>query len=567
MAFLLTPGVNISEYSITTIVPGVDTTEGAYVGFFDWGPINDIQSASNELELVAQVLTPDINTYPHFFTCSNFLAYTNKLKYVRADAAGLVNASANNSGLKILNRDDYQQNYTNGANTYGAFAAKWKGAAGNSLKVSLWASPDTLSFGFWNYNGYFTGPPDTSSYVANLGGRNDEMHVAIIDVNGRFSGVANTVLEKFAFVSKASDAKNQDGTSNYYVNVINDRSNYIWWLSHPADGPGWANSANWGSAALNTNFGIGDNVAYTRAFANGAYATPTSGNTEIAYDLFNNPDVVDASLMMTGSHPTAVGNYVISNIAEVRKDLVVFVSPQQSSVVFNHLNEVDDVITDRQAYGSSSYAIMDMNYKYQYDKYNDVNRWVPLNGDIAGITARSDFTRDPWVSPAGFNRGQIKNVVKLAWQPSPSDQADLYSSGINNVMTFKNQGPILFGDKTLLTKPDAFDRINVRRLFIVLEKAISTSAKYSLFEINDAFTRAQFVSMVEPFLRDVKGRRGIYNFKVVCDETNNTGQVIDSNRFIGDIYIKPARSINWIQLNFVAVGTDVDFNIVVGKFG
>jgi phage tail sheath protein FI len=227
---------------------------------------------------------------------------------------------------------------------------------------------------------------------------------------------------------------------------------------------------------------------------------------------------------------------------------------------------MDDVIAFRNLLPSSSYATMDSGYKYQYDKYNDVNRYVAMNGDTAGLMARTDDERDPWYSPAGFNRGQIKNVLRLSYNPPKAQRDQLYKSGINPVNTFPGQGTILFGDKTLLAKPSAFDRINVRRLFIVLEKAISIAAKFTLFEFNDEFTRAQFRNLVEPFLRDVQGRRGIYDFRVVCDETNNTGEVIDGNRFVGDIYIKPARAINFIQLNFVAVRTGVEFSEIVGNF-
>jgi phage tail sheath protein FI len=209
---------------------------------------------------------------------------------------------------------------------------------------------------------------------------------------------------------------------------------------------------------------------------------------------------------------------------------------------------------------------MDSAWKYQYDKYNDVYRWVPLNGDIAGLCARTDLERDPWFSPGGFSRGQIRNSIKLSWNPTQTERDDLYIKGVNPVVTFPGEGTVLFGDKTLLSKPSAFDRINVRRLFIALEKTIARASRSSLFEFNDQFTRAQFVSIVEPYLRDVQGRRGITDFRVVCDETNNTAEVIDRNEFRGDIYIKPARSINYIQLNFVAVRTGVSFEEIVGRF-
>jgi phage tail sheath protein FI len=245
---------------------------------------------------------------------------------------------------------------------------------------------------------------------------------------------------------------------------------------------------------------------------------------------------------------------------------VVFLSPPKSNVVDNAGSETTAITTYRNTLTSSSYAVLDSNWKYQYDKYSDVYRWVPMNGDVAGLCARTDLERDPWFSPGGLNRGIIKNVIKLAWNPTKTNRDDLYVKGINPVVSFQGEGTVLFGDKTLLSKPSAFDRINVRRLFIVLEKSIARAARFSMFEFNDQFTRAQFVSLVEPFLRDVQGRRGITDFKVVCDDSNNTGEIIDRNEFVGDIYIKPARSINFIQLNFVAVRTGVSFDEVVGKF-
>ena len=242
--------------------------------------------------------------------------------------------------------------------------------------------------------------------------------------------------------------------------------------------------------------------------------------------------------------------------------VVVFISPPDTSVINNAGSEATSIVTFRDTLTSSSYAVLDSGWKYQYDRYNDVYRWVPLNGDTAGTTVRTDFVADPWFSPAGFNRGQIKNVVKLAYSPSKTDRDTLYKKGVNPVVSFPGNGTVLFGDKTLLAKPSAFDRINVRRLFIVLEKSIATAAKYQLFEFNDGFTRAQFKNLVEPFLRDVQGRRGITDFKVVCDESNNTGEVIDGNEFVADIFIKPARAINFIQLNFVATRTGISFETV-----
>jgi phage tail sheath protein FI len=282
--------------------------------------------------------------------------------------------------------------------------------------------------------------------------------------------------------------------------------------------------------------------------------------------LFANPDAVSISLIVSGPGNATVAGHLISNIAEVRKDCLVFLSPTRASVIDNIGSETTSIITYRDSLTSSSYSVMDSGYKYQFDKYNDVYRYVPLNGDIAGACARTDLERDPWFSPGGLNRGIIKNVVKLAWNPNKTDRDNLYVKGINPVVSFQGEGTVLFGDKTMLSRPSVFDRINVRRLFIVLEKSIASAARSSLFEFNDQFTRAQFVNLVEPYLRDVQGRRGITDFRVVCDESNNTPNVIDANQFVGDIYIKPARSVNFIQLNFVAVRTGVSFEEIVGRF-
>ena len=569
MAFQLSPGVNVSEIDLTTIVPAVGTTEGAFAGNFAWGPVNEIVSVSNEIELVDRFGKPTSNNFESFFTAANFLSYARNLRVVRAgNTTSALNATAN-GGIAILNRDQYESEYLDlsAANTYGMFAARYPGDLGNSLKVSLWASSNSVSFSTWEYAPEFQSVPGTSTYAAGVNGANDEMHIIVLDEDGKFTGTGNTVLEKFAYVSKASDAKNDDGSSNYYVNVINDRSKYIYIINHALNSNGTTSTTTWGSPASNTTFSQGQS-GYGASLKQGVYLAPTDGQLTTAYDKFANADEVDVSLIATGSHSSTVVAHVIDNIVGSRKDCVAFVSPPKNAVVNNSGDEVTDITTYRNSTlnKSSSYAVMDTGWKYQFDKYNNVYRWVPLNGDIAGLCVRTDFERDPWFSPAGFNRGQIKNVVKLAWNPNKSQRDDLYKIGVNPVVSFPGEGTVLYGDKTLLAKPSAFDRINVRRLFIVLEKAIARAAKYSLFEFNDEFTRAQFVALVEPYLRDVKGRRGIFDFRVVCDETNNTPEVIDRNEFVGDIYIKPARSINFIQLNFVAVRTGVAFEEVVGRF-
>ena len=420
----------------------------------------------------------------------------------------------------------------------------------------------------WEYASEFgSGAPGTSDWADARGGAADEMHVVVVDEDGAFTGVANTVLERYAFLSKANDAKNNAGDPNYYANVLNRKSAYIYWMS--AQG---SNTDHWGEASTNT-FGA-DATPYTASLSDGLTDNSTIAGGDIApietgWDLFADPDSQDISLLITGPSvvngaDATLANYVIDNIAEVRKDCVAFVSPSSNSVVNHAGSEVTDVLADRNALTSTSYAVMDSGWKYVYDKYNDVYRWVPLNGDIAGLAARTDTTNDPWFSPAGFNRGVVKNVVKLSWNPKQLDRDDLYSKGVNPVVSFPAQGVVLYGDKTLLSRPSAFDRINVRRLFIALEKTIARYAKSQLFEFNDEYTRAAFRNVVEPFLRDVKARRGVTDFLVVCDETNNTPNVIDQNQFVGDIYVKPNRSINYIQLNFVAVRSGVSFQEVIG---
>jgi hypothetical protein len=542
---------------------------GAFAGDFDWGPIDYVFTVTSELDLVRWFHKPSSNTYKSWFTAANFLAYSEDLKLVRsANTIAAKNATNGNTGILIANKDIYEMSYQRmeAANNYGMFAARYAGDLGNSLKVSLWASANSVAYTSWTYQDQFNGAPGTSTFTSSRLGANDEMHIIVVDEDGRFTGVANTVLEKFSYVSKAFDAKNDDGSSNYYAQVINDKSQYIYIINHAQNTATQVlETFSWGNTAQGTTFSeIGRE--YTSSLTGGVVGTPNDAYLTNSYALFTKAEDTDVSLIMTGNASQTTSEWILNNICEVRKDCIVFISPLEADVVNNAGQEATDLVSYRNDFPSSSYAVLDSAWKYQFDKYNNTYRWVPLNGDIAGLCARTDYERDPWFSPAGFNRGQIKNVVKLSYNPSKADRDTLYKSSINPVVSFKGEGVVLYGDKTLLAKPSAFDRINVRRLFIVLEKAITKASKYSLFEFNDEFTRAQFVALVEPYLRNVKGRRGIYDFRVVCDETNNTPDVIDRNEFIGDIYIKPARSINFIHLNFVAVRTGVAFSEIVGKF-
>ena len=412
----------------------------------------------------------------------------------------------------------------------------------------------------WRFYDVVDGAPGTSTYVSTRSGSGDEIHVVVIDEDGGVSGVPGTVLETYSKVSKASDAKTPQGDINYYPTVIQNKSNYIFWMDHNTSG------TNWGNAASGTTY-TAVNTPSSESLSGGANgSTVTDGQLKTAYEKFQDADTVDVGLIIAGPSGSVTHVDNLITIAENRKDAIVFASPQRSDVVniSNSNTQKDNVVDFFSSVRSSSYVVFDSGYKYCYDRYNDVYRFVPLNGDIAGLAARTDIIADSWYSPAGFNRGVIRGAAKLAFNPTKSQRDELYPKRINPVATFPGQGTVLFGDKTGLSSPSAFDRINVRRLFITLEKAISTASKFQLFEFNDEFTRANFRNIVEPFLREVQGRRGITDFLVVCDETNNTGEVIDRNEFIAEIFIKPARSINFITLQFIATRTGVSFEEVAG---
>ena len=373
------------------------------------------------------------------------------------------------------------------------------------------------------------------------------VHIVVKDMTGAISGTAGTVLERWDNISTSSTATSFDGTTNFIVDVLEQNSS-------------WIAVSNAKSILIGlTTFSSG--TALTLGSDGQDELAISVGDLAMGYDLYADASKVDVSFIIQGkAQGTTLANYIIDNICEVRKDCVAFISPELSDAT------PADIVDFASTLSASTYAMVDSGYKYQYDKYADVYRWIPLNGDIAGLCARTDDVRDPWFSPAGYSRGNVKNVVKLLVNPNQAQRDLLYKNNINPVITQPGKGTLLFGDKTFASTASAFDRINVRRLFIVLEKTIGLAAKSTLFEFNDEFTRAQFNNLVEPFLRDVQGRRGIYDFKVVCDATNNTDQVIDSNQFVGDIYVKPAKSINFIQLNFVAVRSGVEFSEIVGKF-
>ena len=411
----------------------------------------------------------------------------------------------------------------------------------------------------WRYYDSVGTSPGTSPFVSDRSGSGDEIHVVVVDEDGDVTGVPGQVLETFEKLSKAADAKSPQGDTNYYPDVIYTKSQHIYWMDHNTAG------TNWGSNASGTTFTAVDTPTLESLSGGADGSSVTTGQKKTAYEKFQDAETVDVGLIIAGSGDgTHVENLI--TIAEIRKDAVVFASPERADVVnvSNSETQKDNVIDFFNSRSSSSYCVFDSGYKYMYDKYSDVYRFVPLNGDIAGLAARTDLVADSWFSPAGFNRGNVRGAVKLAFNPTKSQRDELYMKRVNPVCTFPGQGTVLFGDKTALSSPSAFDRINVRRLFITLEKAISTASKFQLFEFNDEFTRANFRAIVEPFLREVQGRRGITDFLVVCDNTNNTGDVIDRNEFVAEIFVKPNRSINFIKLQFVATRTGVAFEEVAG---
>ena len=566
MAFQVSPGVQVKEIDATNVVPAVSTSIGGFAGVFNWGPVEEVIDVSSEQILADKFGKPDANTAKYFLTAASFLKYGNALKIVRC-ATGNLNASAGGTGVLVKNDTHYESvSFTYG--NHGEFVAKYPGTNGNSIKVSyVTAGVSSGNFTGWAYDGEFDSAPGTSTYATNLGKTscNDEMHIIVIDEDGAISGTAGTILERFGFVSQGSDAKKDDGTSNYYKDVINAASSYIKWAGHDSN----LNEA--GSAISSVAGGSFTTVTTVtdKSFTGGTDDNaPTTGEIAIGFDLLEDSETVDVNLLF--AVPDANGANTIANdlisIANARKDCMAFVSPPIEDTV-NASTPATDVKAFADALTSSSYASVDSTALYVYDKYNDVYRWIGAAGHVAGLCANADRVADAWFSPAGVNRGQLLGVAKLAFNPIKADRDTLYKARVNPIVSLPGQGTLLFGDKTLLSKPSAFDRINVRRLFNTLEKAISTAAKAQLFEFNDEFTRAQFRNMVEPFLRDVKGRRGLTDFLVVCDTTNNTGNVIDSNQFVADIYIKPARSINFITLNFIATRTGVDFTEIAGTSG
>jgi phage tail sheath protein FI len=524
MTFQTSPGIAVREIDLTGVVPAVSTSTAAVGGVFAWGPVNTPILVSTETDLIRRFGKPitDFNVET-FYTASNFLSYSNAIFVSRANT-GVTAAPVGGS-----------------AAAQAGFVARYPGAYGNSLRI-LAATAST----FATANTILQNSVDFAPAAG-------EVHVVVVDATGVFTGANNTVLEVFSNLSLTAGAVTPNGTNNFWGDVIQDRSNYITMTT--------ANSSPL-SVAVDATLQAGTNGATENAI--------TVGLLQASYEPFRNPLEFDISFLLQGvargANGTEMANWLIA-MAEERGDCMVFISPERADVLSGNNTNVSaraDIIGFANNVTSSSYAVIDTGYKYRYDRYNDRYIFVPLNGDIAGLCAATDESRDPWFSPAGYNRGFIKNVIRLAYNPGKTDRDELYKNSVNPVITETGQGTLLFGDKTALKRPSAFDRINVRRLMIVLRKAISRAARSTLFEFNDEFTRAQFKNTVEPFLRDIQGRRGLTDFRVQCDSTNNTPEVIDTNRFIADIYIKPSRTISYITLNFIATRTGAEFTEITG---
>jgi len=559
MGFQVSPGVEVKEIDLTNVIPAVSTSIGGFAGYFKWGPVNQIALISSEKGLLQKFGTPDSSVLyaDPFFQAASFLQYGEALKVVRggnssdfSNASDLDAADSPDNGVWIPNQTYFEESFTSPEG--GTFAARYPGVAGNSLKVYALNATD--------YAALNDSPSDADDLEGqavfnsfDLAPDATEIHVAVIDVNGVF-GEAGQIIEKFAGLDISKTAKTAAGATNYIKNVINAQSQYVYLIA--------GDSSAFEAADFTGGYQLGGGVEATDE-------TKLDADTQTALDFLADSEIEDVNLIFSQimSSGTLLQTYAHS-IAYTRKDAVAFLSPPKSATVnqTNPLAAVKAFANDESMMrgADGSYGVIDSGALYIYDRYNDVYRYIPANGHIAGLCANTDDVAEPWFSPAGFNRGSLRNIVKVAYNPKKADRDELYKAGVNPVAAFPGNGVVLFGDKTAQAKPSAFDRINVRRLFIVLEKAISTAAKYQLFELNDEFTRASFRNAVEPFLRGVQARRGITDFLVVCDDTNNTGDVIDTNRFVADIYIKPARSINFITLNFIATRTGVDFAEIAG---
>ena len=581
------PAVTVKEIDLTGVVPNVQTSTGAFVGNFGWGPVGVATLVSDENGLVTTFSAPTDDNTVDFHSAAYFLRYSNSLQLVREQDSDARNSIAKNTfssaAVQAINNLDAFENATIDSSD-GAFIAKYPGKLGDSLQVSICGVSDsdnggTNNFNSWTYKSEFDAAPGTSKFASDLGCKNDELHVVVVDQDGDITGVAGTVLERFPFLSVAKNAKKGDGTSNYYKDVLKVSSSWIYaggfHRNSDSDGANDFSGPQWGNDATlagsqdfkgDVTFGTGTN----QWSFDGGVTSASLGTDDVlrGFDKFEDKDNIEVDFLiapqsLTNTAANTVVNDLVSTAASVRKDCVVVASPSRSAVVTTGTTAA--VTTCNNGYTKSSYLIQDNNFLKVFDKYNDKFIKIPANSSTAGLMAATDLVAAPWFSPAGSRRGRYLGITDIVLSPQKADRDTLYKAGINPIANIPGEGIMLFGDKTNESRPSAFDRINVRRLFLGIERAIAVAGRNVMFEFNDEFTRAEFVNIVEPFLREIKGRRGITDFRVVCDATNNTPAVVDRNEFVASIFIKPARSINYVTLNFVAVRTGVEFEEVVGQ--
>ena len=581
------PAVTVKEIDLTGVVPNVQTSTGAFVGNFGWGPVGVATLVSDENGLVTAFSAPTDDNTVDFHSAAYFLRYSNSLQLVREQDSDARNSIAKNTfssaAVQAINNLDAFENATIDSSD-GAFIAKYPGKLGDSLQVSICGVSDsdnggTNNFNSWTYKSEFDAAPGTSKFASDLGCKNDELHVVVVDQDGDITGVAGTVLERFPFLSVAKNAKKGDGTSNYYKDVLKVSSSWIYaggfHRNSDSDGANDFSGPQWGNDATlagsqdfkgDVTFGTGTN----QWSFDGGVTSASLGTDDVlrGFDKFEDKDNIEVDFLiapqsLNNTAANTVVNDLVSTAASVRKDCVVVASPSRSAVVT--VGTTAAVTTCNNGYTKSSYLIQDNNFLKVFDKYNDKFIKIPANSSTAGLMAATDLVAAPWFSPAGSRRGRYLGITDIVLSPTKSDRDTLYKAGINPIANIPGEGIMLFGDKTNESRPSAFDRINVRRLFLGIERAIAVAGRNVMFEFNDEFTRAEFVNIVEPFLREIKGRRGITDFRVVCDATNNTPAVVDRNEFVASIFIKPARSINYVTLNFVAVRTGVEFEEVVGQ--
>lgn len=627
MSFSLSPGVTTREIDLSGVVGAAPSSMAAFAGKFHWGPVNQPMLISGEEDLVRTFGYPDNDNAVDFFTIASFFGYTSGAWVNRIGNTSMTNACYPTGTISVTNASTFEDATAN--LTPISILAKYPGQVGNVLGISICSTREQYAFVFttaegvadthdivfgWSADEGVTGVKSKTiaytkttadattlinagdilvidgvkygvsavtetnivldrlyvgaavplevtrywKYYAEVDGAPEsdtDFHLVVYDDFGYFKQAGST-LEIFQYLDTSLDAKDAQNMTSYWENVLNRASDYV----YAGKAVPMENSSKKSVSAVLTG---------------GNNAQSTIGIDEYirGYDFYLNSEVYDTPLLISGEGITAnsatgavLANYLIHSVAEIRKDMLCFVSPPLESVLNNKGKEALSVTQARKLLGSSSYATMDSNWKYMYDKYNDTFRWVPCNGDHAGLYAQNDRERDPWVSPAGTSKGRMKNVVKFAWNSDKTARDLLYQNDVNPMFVMAIAGPVLFGDKTLLGKNTALSRNNVRRLMIILEKTIATAAVDMLFEFNDEFTQRRFVSMVEPFLKDAKGRRGLTSFKVIADSTVNTPQVVQNNSFVGQIYIKPNYVINDIRLDFVVVNASASFEEVIGSY-